>query len=222
MAYVFARARTKKSTDVVFTDEVGKLFVRKGGSRAWRNNNPGNLRHYAFAQQQGAIGEAGGFAVFADLGAGRSALKALLRTASYAKLSIEDAVKRYALPSENSSDAYARNLKKITGLDIATKLADLQDAQLDAVVKAIETLEGTIPGTEQPMAKVVGVVTERGRIVAYQLDDGPGTVERSRALSLAGDGLLDAVVVHGKGGPYLRTRPDLILANNLLPLAHAA
>jgi len=35
MAYVFARARTKKSTDVVFTDEVGKLFVRKGGSRAW-------------------------------------------------------------------------------------------------------------------------------------------------------------------------------------------
>lgn len=30
--------------DVLYTDDAGKVFVRHGGSRAWRNNNPGNIR----------------------------------------------------------------------------------------------------------------------------------------------------------------------------------
>jgi hypothetical protein len=222
MPYVSARRRAKRSSDVVFVDDSGKLFVRQGGARAWRNNNPGNLRHFAFSKSHGSIGEAGGFAVFPDLSTGRTALKALLRTETYAKLSIEDAVKRYAPPSENSTNSYASKLKQLTGLDIATKLADLKDAQLDAVVSAIERLEGMIPGTEQPMAKVLGVVTERGHIVAYRLDNGTAALPRQQALSLAREGLLDAVVVAGRAGPYLRTRPDASVANNMLPLAHAA
>lgn len=131
-----ARRRPKGSSDVAFVDDSGRLFLRKGGAGAWRNNNPGHLRHFAFTKSQGSIGEAGRFAVFPDFFTGRTALKALLRTETYAKLSIDDAVKRYTPPTEDSTESYASKLKQITGLDIATKLADLKDAQLDAVVGA--------------------------------------------------------------------------------------
>lgn len=222
MAYVSAQSRSKKSTDVLFTDESGRVFVRQGGSRAWRNNNPGNLRKSQFASEQGAIGEAGGFAVFATQEAGRLALKALLQTETYGKLTIEEAVKRYAPPSENGTAAYTKNLIKLTGLDVKTKLASLTDQEIDAVVKAIQTLEGTIPGTEQPLAKVVSVVTEHGRIVAYQLDDGSGPVGRAQAVAMARAGQIDAVVVAGRSGAFLRTRPDNVVSNNLEAYAHAA
>lgn len=38
MPDVSARKRNSKSLDVLYTDESGRVFVRHGGSRAWRNN----------------------------------------------------------------------------------------------------------------------------------------------------------------------------------------
>lgn len=222
MTYVSARKRSSKSLDVLYTADAGKVFVRHGGSRAWRNNNPGNLRKSIFATEQGAIGEAGGFAVFPDYQTGRQALKALLKTETYKTLTIEDAVKRYAPPKENATDAYAKNLKKLTGLEGTTKLADLKDVQLDAVVSAIEKLEGTIAGTETPLIKIVGAISEHGRIVAYELDDGSGVVGRDKAVSLARAGLLDAVLVAGRSGFYLRASPDEVRLNNLDVMAAEA
>jgi hypothetical protein len=51
-------------------------------------------------------------------------------------------------PSECRTDSYAGELKQITGPDMATKLADLTELQLEAVASAIE----------QPMANVGGAV----------------------------------------------------------------
>lgn len=220
--YVRAQDRQKGSTDVQFTGDDGTVMVRQGGSRAWRNNNPGNLRATPFSQAQGSIGKAGGFAVFPDYATGHEALKALLQTETYSALTIEKAVKRYAPPSENGTEAYKKNLKKITGLDIERKLGDLKADELESVVRAIEKLEGTIPGKEQILARVVGTVIDKGRIVSYVLDRGLGTVGKARAVELALAGLLDAVVVSGKSGPYLRSRPDQAVANNLDALALAA
>ncbi|RZI80466.1 MAG: hypothetical protein EOP38_22395 [Rubrivivax sp.] len=222
MPYVHAQERNKTSSDVLFTDSEGASFVRQGGSRAWRNNNPGNLRYTPFSQAQGAIGKAGGFAVFPDYQAGHEALKALLQTDTYSGLTIEKAVKRYAPPSENGTEAYKKNLKKITGLDIERLLGKLNADELESVVRAIEKLEGTISGKEQAIARVVGTVIDKGRIVSYVLDGNLGTVGKARAVEMALSGQLDAVVVAGKSGPYLRSRPDLAVVNNFDALAMAA
>lgn len=42
------------------------MTIRSGGTKAWRNNNPGNMIYSAkgFAIRHGAIGKAGGMAVF--------------------------------------------------------------------------------------------------------------------------------------------------------------
>jgi len=74
MPYIKAEAYGEDSAAVVYIADDGKRLTRYGGSRAWRNNNPGNIRHTEFARRHGAIGSAGGFALFPDYLIGRNAI----------------------------------------------------------------------------------------------------------------------------------------------------
>ena len=135
-AYADGRATVYRTPD-------GKLVRREGGSLAWRNNNPGNIRAGAFAKSLGAIGVGpGGFAIFPDAETGARAVGALMRTQNYKNLSIADAIARYAPPSENNTAAYQAAIRKQTGLDSTRKISTLSDAELGRVVNAIRQHEG--------------------------------------------------------------------------------
>ncbi len=133
--------------DVIYTHSDGMKLKRTGGTRAWRNKNPGNIRYSKFAQNAGAIGTAGGFAVFPDEETGISAITALLRSDTYRNLTVGDAIRRYAPPHENDTRAYQRYLERLTGVKIDTRINDLNPAEL-ARVAAIKTIEGWTPGRE--------------------------------------------------------------------------
>lgn len=137
---------TASGKDVIFTDSTGARHKRTGGSRAWRNINPGNIRFSDFARRMGAIGNAGGFAVFPDESTGMTAIKELLKSNSYNKLTVAGAISRYAPPHENDTAAYHRQIEKLTGLSINTRMADLSDEQLSRVAGAIRQIEGWTPG----------------------------------------------------------------------------
>ncbi len=137
--------------DVIYTLADGSRYKRIGGTPAWRNSNPGNIRYTTFSRRVGAIGSAGGFAVFPDEATGMYAIKALLRTDSYNKLTIAAAISRYAPPVENDTAAYQRRLGQLTGLSINMRMSELTDAQLTQVANAIRTIEGWTPGTIQRM-----------------------------------------------------------------------
>ena len=132
--------------DVIFVAADNTQYKHVGGTRAWRNNNPGNIRMSDFSRRAGAIGEAGGFAVFPDEQTGQRAVKQLLRGRSYNNLTIANAVSRYAPPSENNTVAYQRSIERLTGLSINRRISDLSDAELDKVVGAIRQIEGWRPG----------------------------------------------------------------------------
>ncbi|MDR2268914.1 MAG: hypothetical protein LBD94_01900 [Rickettsiales bacterium] len=136
------------SGDVAYVDAEGNRYVRVGGTRAWRNNNPGNIRYSEFSRSQGAIGEAGGFAVFPDERTGANAIGALLRTDSYNSLTIFGAINRYAPPFENDTAAYQRRVEQLTGLPGGTPMNQLNNEQLQRVVNAIRVVEGWVPGQE--------------------------------------------------------------------------
>ena len=91
--------------DVIFVAVDGQEYKHVGGTRAWRNNNPGNIRMSDFSKRMGAIGSAGGFAVFPDEQTGATAVKQLLKTKNYANKTIAGAISRYAPPSENNTAA---------------------------------------------------------------------------------------------------------------------
>ena len=136
----------QSGNDVIFVAYDNTQYKQVGGTRAWRNNNPGNIRMSDFSQRAGAIGVAGGFAVFPDEATGMRAVKSLLLGNSYKNLTIANAISRYAPPTENNTVAYQRSIERLTGLSINRKISDLSDSELDKVVNAIRQIEGWKPG----------------------------------------------------------------------------
>ena len=139
-----------KGNDVVYTNSDGSTDTRSGGSRSWRNNNPGNMIQ---ADGDGSIGSAGGsekhpFAVFPSEKAGTDAAVANLRTSKYQALTIADAIKTWA-PSADGNDPvhYANTIATWTGIAATTKISSLTETQLGSVVGAIQRFEGWTPGT---------------------------------------------------------------------------
>lgn len=135
--------------NVVYTTAGGAQIMRQGGTRAWRNNNPGCIRHGQLALNNGAIGHAGGFAVFPDEQTGMNAICALLRSDSYKNKTIATAMYSYAPPFENNTAAYNRYLARLTGLPTTSKLADLTNEQIMRLARAIRQVEGWREGVEK-------------------------------------------------------------------------
>jgi hypothetical protein len=121
--------------------------INVGGSRNWRNNNPGNMEAGPFADSHGATGSDGRFAIFPDAAAGMKALKGLLGTDSYQQLTIQGAMERYAPPDENDTDDYILFITERLGLDASTKMSNLTPQQLTIFAEAIDSYEGGREGT---------------------------------------------------------------------------
>ena len=139
--------------DVVNGWVVYDTEARKGGSLAWRNNNPGNIRNGSFADGQGAYAgkSSSGFAVFPTAQQGFDAIVALLKTPTYSGKTIAKAISTYA-PSADSNDpvAYAKHIEQWTGLQADTVMSTLSDEDLGKVAAAIKRQEGSIEGTTVP------------------------------------------------------------------------
>jgi len=150
--------------DVLYVMNTGDTIRRRGGTRAWRNMNPGCLRYAEFARENGAIGKCGGFAVFPDEQTGRAALVTLLRSDTYNKLSIARAISKYAPPHENNVAQYRRKLKKMTGLPLDTKLSQLDSVEIEKVVGAICQIEGWREGSTDHIGAQNNILAQvRGR-----------------------------------------------------------
>lgn len=52
---VFIKAEPGMKHSVIYTDEAGQYFRYSGGTWAWRNQNPGNIRPGNMSRKQGQI-----------------------------------------------------------------------------------------------------------------------------------------------------------------------
>tara|TARA_A100001515_G_scaffold142273_1_gene140714 strand:- start:327 stop:2507 length:2181 start_codon:yes stop_codon:yes gene_type:complete len=118
--------------------------IRVGGSRSWRNNNPGNLRLTSAWRLYGAIGREkyggekdAGHAVFETYEDGFNALKKYVRTYMKNRTFLEFGRKIYA---PINPDAWARNVARRSGASSAYDL--VKDYDLDKIAKAIQKQEG--------------------------------------------------------------------------------
>jgi hypothetical protein len=86
---------------VQYFDEEGNMTIRSRGKRAWRCNNPGNLKKgsYSMGKDRRAIGSAGDknneYAVYPDYETGHEALVVMLRGSKYIHLTLRAAMNRY-------------------------------------------------------------------------------------------------------------------------------
>ena len=220
MPYVHAADYKKGSSAVIYTAADGSRLLRLGGSRSWRNNNPGNMRYTEFTRDQGAIGTAGKFAVFPSVEIGRAALSLLLRGTKYFNLSISKAISRYAPPEENGTENYERLITKLTGLDVTRKLSDLNSTEFVKVVSAIETIEGYAAGKEIAVKRVLATKTDRKKLTRFLIEGELTYISVADAIRRAELGEIAAIVVRtASGGKYLRARADGVNENNFGSIA---
>jgi hypothetical protein len=217
---MFIRAKQTGKQSVTYWNEDGSNVTHYGGNWTWRNQNPGNIGAGAWANRHGAIGKAGGFAVFPSYEVGRVAIFDLLQGPDFREKAIWDAIPRYAPASENDVKWYRNLVKQVTGLDLQKKIRDLSKKELEALVGAIERAEGKFkPGKviKTPAKKKISSVrkNKKGTIIGYFVD-GLGWLSKPQAIRLARSGKLDAVVAHSRSGTlYLKTRHDHTVTNNL-------
>ena len=135
----------------VFRNQAGELMRHIGGSRAWRNNSPGNIRASS-GLLYGANGIRDGFLVFPDAQTGLNAIVKLFRGDNYISLTLADAMQRYAPSADNNNpDSYAKHISNMTGISITKKIKDLSDTDLRKIALAIQKIEGWDIGTEEKM-----------------------------------------------------------------------
>lgn len=145
-AYADGRATVYRTPD-------GKLVRREGGTLAWRNNNPGNIRMGSWAKANGAIGVGpDGFAIFPNAESGANALAKLLKEGrSYRNNTVAGSISKYAPPNENNTAAYIAAVTKQMGVSPDTKMSSLTDAQRATMSEAIRRIEGWREGKEIPL-----------------------------------------------------------------------
>ncbi|BBF41747.1 hypothetical protein lbkm_0427 [Lachnospiraceae bacterium KM106-2] len=164
MSNYYASRTTYEGTSAVRYYTGGKVFYRVGGSRSWRNNNPGNLRPSSITESCHQIGkektskESAYFAIFESVEYGRKAHNKLL-TSVYSGSTINDMVHKYAPKSDkNNPTKYVNYICEQTGLSKKATVGSLSASQLNSLEKAMSTYEGFKAGrvvhtNEKPILK---------------------------------------------------------------------
>jgi hypothetical protein len=156
----YVSARDGKNNSVIYVAADGAEFLHSGGTRAWRNNNPGNL--IASEKSGLSIGKGGRFAAFASHDDGIAALKFSL-THFYSDKKLDEVFKKYApATDDNDPEHYIVLVKKFSGLDSTRTIGSLTDDELGKFIASIERVEGwkegkveAIPHAQQFIVKGV-------------------------------------------------------------------
>jgi hypothetical protein len=145
---------------VTYHYDDGHTVVHEGGSRSWRNNNPGNLRG-AVSRRVGV--DADGFDIYPDLQSGEAARRRMFepRGKYYGYDSVRQVLgglkdkngrfikgTAYAPSNDrNYPDRYAKNIKKWTGIDVDNReIADLTSEEVNLLEEAMKRMEDWTPG----------------------------------------------------------------------------
>lgn len=192
---------------VIYTDIDGKHFRFSGGTWAWRNHNPGNVRPGYYANLHHPIGATYNLAIFADDESGRAALHDLLR-AKYGNYSIHRMIYKFAPPTENPTKKYEEYLHETTGIWDDTKIKDFTSLQFEKLCKGIEHFEEYRVGTIVEVHKITKVEKLDRDLYQYYLDNGD-IITEEKCIRLAKQKKVELeVCLSDLGNIFLRTPPN--------------
>lgn len=181
-AYPFDRER------VFYFDQENKKYIARGGSLAWRYNNPGLLHYYdPQAQHLGVIGTSFPYLIFSSRDEGIIALKEWL--SSHSLMEIAD----YYYP--NNPTEYLASLSSL----------NTSSALLEHI---IELSEFSCAGHMEPLPQILARFHSNEKKSDFYLVEGDELLTKEEAILRVESHRLDAVIVHQKNGAlHLRSRP---------------
>jgi hypothetical protein len=196
--------------DIIFYfDAFDNKYVAKGGSLAWRLNNPGLLlSHSLYRTGYNAIGAYHQYAIFSHPIIGQEALRARICRTKYFDLPLIEIVKYY-LPSNPTE--YLSQLCAISGFSPASTPRSLSTKDFDKLLKTIQRLAGFSPENEHQVVllpKITARFYSAKRKVEFYLAGYEDLLTKNQAIKWVETHKLDAVIVHKINGDiYLRSRP---------------
>ncbi len=152
----FVKAVGGLKHSVIYTDADGRHYRFYGGTWAWRNHNPGNVRPGYYANLHNPIGATHHLAVFSDDQSGHAALLDLLRE-KYGNYSIHRMIYKFAPPSENPTKKYEKYLHETIGIWDNTPIKDFTAAQFVKLWEAIQHFEEYTAGKIVEVYRISGV-----------------------------------------------------------------
>ncbi len=130
---------------VIYEAKNGDKLIKSGGTKAWRYNNPGNIRQsplkIGIAHKNGSKFQ---YAIFTNKDTGVLALVDLLKT-KYSHLSISKAMETY---EPFNFKNYIAFLVKVYKMNIYKKVGTLNTIEFANLVIGIERFEGWKEGKE--------------------------------------------------------------------------
>src|SRR3990167_10346499 len=167
----YVKAIQALNRSVVYVTENGKYFRHIGGTVAWRNHNPGNLRPKRRGQFENQIGVINNFAIFPDYQSGHNALIEVIKI-NYWNDSIAKMIERFAPSSENNTQKYIKFLQKCTGVFDNKKIKNFTASQFKKLWGVIEKIESYKPGRVIEVYKITMTqITKNNEICAYFLEN---------------------------------------------------
>ncbi len=210
----FVKAVQGPNYSVIYVDSAGKKYLFSGGTWAWRNHNPGNMRPGDSSRHNGQIGtvidqRGRPFAVFPDYDYGIAALRALLKIHDYQGLSLDEAIAKYAPSNENDTKEYQKIVREKVGLNGVIKLNELSSEQLLKLIAAIEQIEGSEEGKVEKIYEVEEIKKNKKGVIKEYFCSPLGWLSKEEAINFAVQKKIDAVLCKPKKSTsYLRASPD--------------
>lgn len=204
---------TDENKTIRYHDKNGRI-----GTHAWRNNNPGNLAwgDGSHAKETGCIGKAKGRPVFPDYATGKQSMRILLKKDFYQRLTLNELPRKYTgvpvgKPDTKEVEDYRKAIRVQTKFDMTRTVQSLKDDEYEKLLEAMEVHEGWKEGFEEfiEVKSVVGIrMNKKHAISEYLIKDLAQELwyPKDRAISLAEEGRLHAIVIHAKRGAYLRPK----------------
>lgn len=206
---MFKKAFSYDDSTVFYFDRHDNKYVAKGGSLAWRLNNPGLVSsHNAIAKEFRSIGSYKQHAIFCDQLIGNDAHRAWLVSSKYCDSPLLEVCKHY---QPNDPEGFLQKLCADTSLQPKAKPRMLSGQDFERLLKAIQKLIGFAKehrGECYLLPKITSRFCSRDRKVEYYLVGHENLLTQKEALKWVETHRLDAVIVHKKNGTiHLRSRP---------------
>lgn len=196
----------KEGDVALYIDASDRKYAARGGTLAWRINNPGLVRHHSHvAKQNGSIGTWEQFSIFSNPLQGHQALKDWLHSKTIGRSDFYALAKHY---EAILSESLAKDLASSIGVSPETKLRDLTPKQMEVLVVTLEKLCGFIlNGNEkfELLPKIAAKLECPGKEDLYLVGT-ELTLTLKEAIDWTHSCRLDAVVVNVEGKQHLRSR----------------
>ena len=200
----FIKAEPGMKHSVIYTDGASQYFRYSGGTWAWRNQNPGNIRPGSISRKYGQIGVVFNFAVFPDRESGHLALLDVLKI-TYGDSSIDEMMDHFAPPSENNTARYKKFLHEVTGVKDNRKINAFTDNEFEKLWQGVEQIEGYKEGSIVQIFKITHARQEKSGCICDYYVDPAGWIIKEECIALAKKSQVELEVCTSRlGHAYLK------------------